>query len=541
MAIKGSLREASLAEVCQLLALGLKSGCLSVADRSRFGQIYFDHGRITFARIVNRRDRLGDLLIGDGALTQEQLDAVLEVQSHNPERRVGEILLEQGLIEAEQLNRYIFLQIEEAVCHLFTWSRGHFYFEAGERPDPAEITVSINAESLLLEAARRVDEWSLIRKRIPSLELVFEMDGQRLSGSDAQLAEDQRRIAELLDGERSVQDIMDITGVGEFEVGKALFGLLQAGFARKAGKQVEGGAERPRESDIQERHNLGVAFFRTGMLEDAAREFRRVLEIAPDDMRARFHLAMISMRQGEHRDAARELVLLARRHGPNYAVLVNVATAFRHMGRAEDALLALNEAENARSGTPAVALARAVTHLQQQDLEQTRAALQDYRTRLGPGEKPDATWYYHAALTEAIGSDSSRAQALCWEGLETHPDVAPLLLLAGLAAERLGDNDGAELFYRRAIEVEPNLAQAHKDLGDIAYARGAMDEAMRLYQRASELAPDLGDDVYAKLGALHYRARNREAAVRCWTRSLELNPANDAVRNRLEVLRHAGA
>jgi tetratricopeptide (TPR) repeat protein len=277
------------------------------------------------------------------------------------------------------------------------------------------------------------------------------------------------------------------------------------------------------------------------MLDDAAREFRRVLEVAPDDMRGRFHLAMISMRQGEHRDAARELVQLARRHGPNFAVLVNLATAFRHMGRAEDALLALNEAENARAGTPTVALARAVTHLQQQDLEQTRAALQDYRTRLGPGEKPEAAWYYHAALTEAIGSDASRAQALCWEGLERHPDVAPLLLLAGLAAERLGDNDGAELFYRRAIEVEPNLPQAHKNLGDIAYARSAIDEALRLYQRASELAPELGDDVYAKLGALHYRARNREAAVRCWTRSLELNPANDAVRNRLEVLRHAGA
>ncbi|MGH7448820.1 MAG: DUF4388 domain-containing protein, partial [Longimicrobiales bacterium] len=29
MAIKGSLKEASLADVCQLLALGQKSGCLS--------------------------------------------------------------------------------------------------------------------------------------------------------------------------------------------------------------------------------------------------------------------------------------------------------------------------------------------------------------------------------------------------------------------------------------------------------------------------------------------------------------------------------
>lgn len=538
MAIKGSLREASLAEVCQLLALGLKTGCLSVADRSRFGQVFFDHGRIIFARIVNRRDRLGDLLTADGVITQDQLDEILTEQERTPERRLGELLLDRELITREQLDRYIFTQIEEAVCHLFTWSRGQFYFEAGERPEEGELTVSINAESLLLEAARRVDEWSLIQKRITSLELVFEVDEQRLSDSDIQLADDQRRIADLLDGERSVQDIMDETGLGEFEVGKALFGLLQAGFARNVGRQAEE-SDRPREADVQERRNLGIAFFRTGMLEDAAREFRRVLEVTPDDRRARFHLALISLRSGAYRDAARELVQLARRHGPNYAVLMNLATAFRYMGRAEDAMLALNEAETERGGTPGVPLARAVILLDAQDLEGARSALQEYRTRLGSDENPEATYYYHAALTEAIGSDSSKAQALCWEGLESHPDSSPLLLLAGLAAERLGDSEGAELFYRRAVEVDPALPQAHKNLGDIAHGKGAHDEALRLYQRAVELAPELGDDVYAKLGSLHYRSRNRESAIRHWTRALELNPANDTVRNRLEVLRSA--
>jgi tetratricopeptide (TPR) repeat protein len=539
MAIKGSLREASLAEVCQLLALGLKTGCLSVADRSRFGQVFFDRGRITFARIVNRRDRLGDLLVADGVLTQAQVDEILQEQTRQPERRFGELLLQKQLIRDEALHRYIRMQIEEAVFHLFTWTRGHFYFEAGQRPDGGEVTVSLNAESLLLEAARRVDEWSLIQKRIPSSELVFEIDRERLAGSDARLADEQRVVATLLDGQRSVLDIMDRTGLNEFDAGKAIFGLLQAGFARRVGRHAEG-QERPRASEIAERHNLGVAFFRSGMLDDAAREFRRVLEIAADDLRSRFHLAMISMRQGEFRDAARELVQLARRHGPRYAVLVNLATAFRCMGRLDDALLALSEAENARPGTPAVALARGVCLLEAMRLREANTAFQEYRRRLTAAEKPEATYFYHAAHASALAGEVGRAQALCWEGLEAHPDSAPLLLLAGLAAERLGDADGAELFYRRAIEVEPALAQGHKNLGDVAQARGAHEEALRLYQRATELAPDLGDDVYARMGALHYRARNRESAIRAWTRALELNPANDIVRNQLEVLRHVG-
>ena len=49
MAIKGSLREASLPDVLQLLSMGQKTGCLSVADRNNFGYVYFDHGYITYA------------------------------------------------------------------------------------------------------------------------------------------------------------------------------------------------------------------------------------------------------------------------------------------------------------------------------------------------------------------------------------------------------------------------------------------------------------------------------------------------------------
>src|SRR5690606_26432681 len=114
MAIKGSLKGASLADVCQLLAMGQKTGCLSVTDRARFGQIYFDRGRITHAVIVNRRDRLGDMLVRDGVISHDQLGQAVEKQAANPERRLGELLIEEGLLTREQLEHYIRIQAEEA-------------------------------------------------------------------------------------------------------------------------------------------------------------------------------------------------------------------------------------------------------------------------------------------------------------------------------------------------------------------------------------------------------------------------------------------
>jgi hypothetical protein len=69
MAIRGSLREASLPDVLQLLAMGKKTGCLSVTNRQQFGTIHFERGRISHAAIVNRRDRLGDILVKHGLVS----------------------------------------------------------------------------------------------------------------------------------------------------------------------------------------------------------------------------------------------------------------------------------------------------------------------------------------------------------------------------------------------------------------------------------------------------------------------------------------
>src|SRR5215212_3029780 len=144
MAIRGSLKEASLPDVLQLLAMGKKTGCLSVTHRSNFGYIYFDKGRICYASIVNRRDRLGDRLVKGGLISQDQLDAALAAQNTQRDKRVGEILIALGALTREDLHAQIRLQIEEAVFYLFTWTQGTFNFEADIHPEDQDLLVNIN-------------------------------------------------------------------------------------------------------------------------------------------------------------------------------------------------------------------------------------------------------------------------------------------------------------------------------------------------------------------------------------------------------------
>jgi tetratricopeptide (TPR) repeat protein len=534
MAIKGSLREAGLADVCQLLSMGQKSGCLSVTDRSRFGQIYFDRGRITFATIVNRRDRLGDRLVRQGALTHAQLREGIDAQAAEPDRRLGELLLERGLIDADTLTRAIERQIEEAIYYLFTWSRGSFHFEAGKAPDAGEILIRVNPETLLLEGARRVDEWGVIRQKVPSLDLVFELERDHLEGTEAELTAEQRALVEMIDGERTVQELAEGSGLGEFETGKALYGLITAGFAYRVGRRTD---EEPGEAvDVEEARTLGIKFYETAMLEDAEREFRQVLEVAPHDVTARHYLALIALRKGEAADATRRLTSLLESAGPGVGVYLNLAYALRLQGRYGDALQVLARAREAAPKDPRIRLAEGATALFAGDTAAALTDLEDYRSLLGPGDAPPPTYYYCAGLAAALNGRDPEARALVEEGLGAYPASAPLQLLAGNLAEREGETRAAERAYQRAAEEDPSLPQAHRNLGDLSRDRGRGPEALEHYRRAAELDPELGDELFTRLAELHYRRNERNEAIRCWRRAVELNPDNQAARNRLEVV-----
>jgi tetratricopeptide (TPR) repeat protein len=536
MAIKGSLREAGLADVCQLLSIGRKTGCLSVTDRSRFGQIYFDGGRVTFATIVNRRDRLGDMLVRSGALTDEQLRSAVDAQAEQPDQRLGRILLDRGLIDRETLDRTLEKQIEEAVYYLFTWERGSFFFEPDKRPDPGELLISVNPESLLLEGARRVDEWGLIRQKIPSMDLVFSVDRDRVGRATGELTPRQRALIDRVDGSRTVDELADAAGLGEFETGKALFGLIQAGLVYRTGRRE--GRREGAAPDVDEARNLGVAFFRTAMLEDAERAFRHVLHAEPDDLEARHYLALIALRRGELDDAVHDLSALLD-DAPRIGVRLNLAYALRRQGRFDRATEVLARARTLAPDDPRVLLADGATRLFAGEFGPAMAALDAYRRRLDPDRRPPAPYYYCAALAAAVLDRSDEAEALLEKGLDAHPASSPLQLLRGNVAEQRGRAELAERYYRQATEGDGGLAQAHRSLGDLLARRGARREALEHYERAAELAPDLGDGLYTRLADLHYGEGQRQEAVRCWKRAVELNPGNVAARNHLELVARA--
>jgi tetratricopeptide (TPR) repeat protein len=538
MAIKGSLKEASLPDVLQLLAMGKKTGCLSVTHRNNFGYIYFEKGRIAYASIVNRRDRLGDMLMKAGLITREQLDQAIGAQPGYKDKRLGDILVAQGLVSRDELHAQVRVQIEEAVYYLFTWSQGSFNFEADIRPEEQDFTVSINPESLLLEGARRVDEWGLISKKIPSFDLVFEVDRDRITQSDVTLSMQQEVLLDHIDGKRDVTALVDASGLDEFTVGKALYALTTAGFLHRVGTSK---AE-PMVSDarVEEHRNLGIAFYKTGMFEEAVREFRRVSECRPADQGAPFYLGLVLMRQGKWPAAADVYRAASQTVGAKPAVFCNLAYALERLGQYDDARAALDEAVKRGAGNlPQVRTSYGALALRAGDIAEADAVLSAARPLWGKRPPPPA-WFHYAGLAAALAGDLDRAAELLTEGTGLHPHAAALFNNLAAVHERRGGWADAALNIERGTAEDPALPQLHKNSGDYAYRSGQYDEALNAYQRATRLNPALGDDVFFKIGNIRYRRRETAEAVKCWERALELEPANAIIRSNLDAVRRAG-
>ncbi len=536
MAIEGALQDVGLADICQLLAMGRKTGCLSLTDRSNFGYIYFEGGRVIYASVLNRPDRLGELLVRNHVISRSDLSEAMEAQAHERGARLGEILVKNEALTEEELQKYISLQIEEAVYHLFTWNQGSFHFDTDQRPDEDGLfLVSVPIENLLMEGARRVDEWSVIEKKIPSMDIVFEVVKDPDSADDVELTKHQRRLLPLLDGKRSVSDLVVESGLVEFDVGKALFPLIQAGFVERAGNVSKVGGEAPADSGVAQQLDLGRAFYRSGMYEDAARELQEVLEADPRNAQALFRLGLIAFRSRKLTEALDYFDRIPDGARESYSVLRNRALALELLGRWDESLEVLARADRIRPNDHEIALAQGIVLLSKGDVSGALEAFGRYRT--DPDLRtPSAAYYAYTVLASGIAGQFDYAVSVGREGLTQHKNSGALMVNQAAVLEQMGEIEAAEALYLRAAQQSRAPAQAHKALGDRALARGDTDEARVHFEKAQKLDPRLGDDLYLKLGTLAYRDADYDVARLLWRRALELNPANATVQTHLEAL-----
>jgi hypothetical protein len=268
MALEGTIKDFGLPDIFQLIGLQRKTGILTLKNEKESVTVVFENGMVVMADSSAKRleDRLGNVLVKQSKLSKEKLEDALQTQKATLQR-LGHILTAANAITPKDLKDALQVQVSQIVFKVFRWRDGEYHFAPTDSVDyDRENFNPMSADFILMEGIRMVDEWPIIEKKIPSMDIVFRAvvepsmievglgaddasDGllagpsepKRSAASSSnkiRLTPEEERIFLKVDGTRTVQGIIDATGAGEFEVCRILFDLLNRNIISSVGRGV---------------------------------------------------------------------------------------------------------------------------------------------------------------------------------------------------------------------------------------------------------------------------------------------------------------
>jgi uncharacterized protein DUF4388 len=239
--LSGDLAAFNLSDIFSLLALGKKSGALRLTRGAETRFLTWQAGEIVFARSNSVRNSLGNLLVRHGIITPEQ--NALSAAKIDETTRHGKVLVRMGFLTAEQLHWAVKQQVLEIVYSLFHWRSGMFEFVEGAVEQQEKITLSMSTTKIIMDGIHRLDEWTRLRSALPDDHAVPQPTVRTVDlATRRDVAEDPRRLYPLIDGTRTIAEIVESARLGEFEAYAALHQLLTAGLIRIAPVALAAGA-----------------------------------------------------------------------------------------------------------------------------------------------------------------------------------------------------------------------------------------------------------------------------------------------------------
>jgi tetratricopeptide (TPR) repeat protein len=290
MAIESSISELGLIDLFQLLSLQRKTGRLIISDGpgGKEAQVLFAEGAVGFASIYQRVPRTAVALLLEWGVIEKDALRRIEKTLHDYDN-LADCLDGEGVVSRDFLNSIVSSRTQDVVYELFKWHQGFCrYTEMGTYDEKLNVIVPLNTENLIMEGARRIDEWENITSKVPSPYSIFricaadENDGQKLN-----LNPKEWEILSLIDGRCSVKEAAEAVSCDLFTTSKLIYGLVVMNVIELVEHQPEAaaGAERaaPELGTLLDR---GRQFMETGELERAVSEYEKAIQIDPGSFEA---------------------------------------------------------------------------------------------------------------------------------------------------------------------------------------------------------------------------------------------------------------
>src|SRR6266550_143785 len=250
---EGDLRRVQIADVLSFISMIRGSGKLVLRQARLERTLHWMEGEIVFASSNSPEQSLGQFLLRNGKITQQQYDDSKE--RIGPNQRHGKVLVQIGAISPNDLWWGLKNQALEIIYALFTWNEGSFAFvDAAEEVLSERIALSINTPTAIMEGIRRIDESVRIREKITSLDMVFaKVSGEVPDFQALDMSENEIAVYNNIDGKLTVRGLIGKSELTDFEVTRILFQLLMARIVDVAPEERE---SRPVFLDVEDSPEL---------------------------------------------------------------------------------------------------------------------------------------------------------------------------------------------------------------------------------------------------------------------------------------------
>jgi tetratricopeptide (TPR) repeat protein len=355
MAIEGPLRELAISDVFQLLDLSRKTGVLTVRSEARDRPVLvrFERGAVVGAEFPETSRRLGHLLLRAGKITEGELEMARRHQQSNPGSPLGGVLLELGLVAERDLARQLRFQVEETVFELIRWKDGYFRFEETPSSGNGSQPLRIATESLLMEAARRIDEWTTLEGRIPHIGIVPALVGNTAGeGPTLDLHPSEWEVLAEIDGERTLKAIATELGRGDFEVAKIVYGLVCTGVVEIVDEQPAQPTAPSATAAASEALQEAARLLADGQAAGARRSLEALLRVHRDHPEAHLLLGRALSAMGRAAEAVESLGHAARLDPLSAAAHYHLGFAAARVGDLRRAESAWNTCLRLADGEP---------------------------------------------------------------------------------------------------------------------------------------------------------------------------------------------
>lgn len=224
---EGDLSVLALSDVLLFLSASKKTGCLLIEIEKKPWGVFFHDGHLVFMAGEDYRFSLAACLLRRQILTEQDLVEGLRERGGN--EPIKTLFAISGLTK-EEFERERTLAFEEIIFHLFEITSGKFSFHNGELDKDIEHPLPLSTTNYVMEAMRRLDEFSRIQNQLPNLDAVLEISEDVTAST--KLSFEEESVLAQVNGKRSFQEVIIRSKLHEIEAKKAVASLVAAGLVK---------------------------------------------------------------------------------------------------------------------------------------------------------------------------------------------------------------------------------------------------------------------------------------------------------------------